>query len=74
MDLSAGMKVCRVDRDCKVLQHGCDGDADCLKNGIYSLAFFHPESLFETEKGRLLLETMKVNAVVVDECHTVDTW
>ena len=49
-----------------------------VKKGKFSVVFCHPEALFNTSKGRELLNSEEfkrhVQCVVLDECHIIEKW
>ena len=71
--------ACSLSQDCRVntasgLQHSIED----VKAGKFDLIFAHPEALFNTMEGEALLFDKSfqklITAVVVDECHTVESW
>jgi superfamily II DNA helicase RecQ len=56
----------------------CLCDEQKLRNGLYNIAFTHPESFISCKYGRELLVSEKyqenVVAIVVDEAHCILDW
>ena len=74
-----GLSACRLTQECQVLT--ADDTPASLKDvmhGNFQVIFCHPEALFSTDRGSLLLDSpafqSSVAAVVVDECHKVEEW
>ena len=82
-----GIKSCRLDIVANVIKQEEEGSEYCGKSseniedvmkGECSVVFCHPEALFNTSKGRELLNSEEfkrhVRCVVLDECHIIEKW
>lgn len=83
-----GISSCRLDIVANVV-HGLENDKETeymcksdenfedVKHGKFQIVFCHPEALFNTNKGRELLNgvfNQHVVSVVIDECHIIEKW
>ena len=55
-----------------------DASIDDIIQGKYSIVQCHPEALLETTTGDMLLDSAEfvssVKALVIDECHKIQSW
>ncbi|XP_070537037.1 bifunctional 3'-5' exonuclease/ATP-dependent helicase WRN-like [Ptychodera flava] len=55
-----------------------DVELDDIIKGNFDIVFCHPEAILNTKRGHSLLDNVQfqqnVQAVVIDECHTVELW
>ena len=71
---------CSLSQDCKVttVDEDMQSSLEDVTSGKFDLIFAHPEALFNTPEGETLLNNKDfqrlIIAVVVDECHTVESW
>lgn len=83
-----GISSCRLDivanvvhglEDDKETEYMCTSDENFedVKHGKIQIVFCHTEALFNTNKGRELLDgvfNQHVVSVVIDECHIIEKW
>ncbi len=77
-----GIASCRLDVNCIASRYQNGNtivvDIDEVQRGLYSIVHAHPEALFRTQTGKLLLESVgwkdSIAAIVIDECHKTDDW
>lgn len=59
-------------------QFTCTCSIHHVIDGNFCVVFCHPESLFSSEIGKLLIQSFSfiniVKAVFIDECHVFDKW
>ena len=74
--------ACRVNMNGLVKCNMCIDQCTCsiqnVIDGNFCVVFCHPESLFSSEKGRILINSFffsnLVKGVFIDECHVFDKW
>ncbi|XP_060572949.1 uncharacterized protein LOC132730885 [Ruditapes philippinarum] len=84
------LNIIQEDQLKKLQDHGklsyilpfCDGNSEVDLTGIidgkYSIIFSHPETILNTDFGKVLLQEQsfieRLAAVFIDECHVVEQW
>ena len=74
--------ACRVNMNGLVKCNMCIDQCTCsiqnVIDGNFCVVFCHPESLFSSEKGRILINSFSfsnvVKGVFIDECHVFNKW
>ena len=61
-----------------ILEASLGANIEDVISGKYEIVYCHPEALLHTKYGKKILSSPKVQelvcALVVDECHIVESW